>query len=522
MSNEVELKAPLSYQVGLGRINEMVISSHFMHKLSQDHSLCLYDEYTFRSKKLAITHQVVTDKLLPTLKSACVEFCADRAAAAKRRARAKYSTYGHVSEDNIGVSEIITEALLDKEFSRNGERYNSRVDLNARVKRMVEEKHTIDMVIPALPFKIPSPLKSRGNLPDLGEINFLLGVYEVARTLEIICQSEIGDRRKINVCFTIISDGSRFDDIINESDDTPKAYQERLKGWIAALQIDEYVRLVDYRCVLKGKLPAETWAEKLALFRQARESYARALWPVFDPNDMRSSFQAATEVELDPEYGNIEGRFVSLLKSLVHTIKYKVLEKLPCNSESERLQIYRELTSHIFDSYDSPSSGKTAQFGIKFPRGVDNELKLDAKERLRIAMLTEAWRATINYISEIKSDRDLAEDPITTCFPDYLRWTIHAKPGQLAMATPPILGLNVQPWAGSAVFRRTGKGGIRLCTLPLLVLEASEAIPVVLQESSETNAYLQPLFYIDKELLASEVADFLVLLERSYTRKRFS
>src|SRR5205814_10721779 len=120
-----------------------------------------------------------------------------------------------------------------------------------------------------------------------------------------------------------------------------------------------------------------------------------------------------------------------------------------------------------------------------------------AKEHLRQAMLNEVWSATISYIAEIKSDRELTSEPISMCLPDHLRWTIHAKPGQLGLLTPAAFGRPVQAWAGAAGVKRAGQGGIRLCTLPVLALEGAGAIPV---RSGDGNDALepvrQPLFYL--------------------------
>lgn len=516
MTNKIAALASLTYHVGLSTNKEMVVSSHFMHEISRNASLNLYDAGYFESKRLGIDRDFVGNELVPILKSACAEFCMKRAAAARRRALARHENFRPVGDNMIGAPEIITEALLDKEFSRNGEKYYSRHALKEKIRRMLSEKSAIEMAMPALPFKIPSPLKSRGDLPDLGEINFLLSVYEIARTVEIICEQEAVPGIKVR--FVIISDGSRFHGIVNEFSDTLKRYQDKLAVWIALLGIGDYIELIDYRCLLENKLPKEIGDAKRQLFHQARVSYASALWPVFDPDNMLASFEAAKKVELDPEYANAEGRFFSLFKSLVYTVRYKVLQELRFCSEDQRSLLYRELTAHIFQPYAEDAAPVwTGTGGAR-----QEELAPVSKEALRKAMLAEAWAAAIDYIAEIKSDRELAEDPILTCLPDYLRWTIHAKQGQLAIATPPILGISVQPWAGSAVFRLTSKGKVRLCTLPSLILEGTSAIPVVVEEHGSAPEYSQPLFYLDQALNIRNVADLLPILRKSYTRQRFS
>jgi pyoverdine/dityrosine biosynthesis protein Dit1 len=512
--------ASSNYHVGLNKIQESVISSHFMHRMSQDKSLRLYDDKHFQSKLLVIDQETLSDVFVPALISSCNAFCEDQANRAKVRALTRYRDYGHASANSIGASEFITEVIFDKEFSRNAARHNDRAVLNQKISHFIQNKLAIEMAIPALPFKIPSPLKSRGPLPDLGEVNFLLSLYEIARTIQILYQEEMPPDFRPQVRFTIVSDGLRFDAAINECNSVIRTYQEKILHWVQTLGFGDHVRILDYRSLLKEGLPRNVWEAKSELYRQARENYAKCLWPVFNPDDMAASFAAATEVELDPEHGNREGRFVSRLKSLVYTVRYRSIQKLEHLSEKERLSLYRELTGHIFQPYAPASSSERFQHTAHGEP--ESGLHAGFKEELRRSMLAEAWSAAIDYIAEIKSDRDLSEDPVLACLPGYLRWTIHAKQGQIAIATPPILGMNVQAWAGSAVFRPTGRGKIRLCSLPALHLEATGAIPVMTQPRGGCEPHGQPLFYIDKELGVSDVDGFLAALGGSFTRRRFS
>ncbi|MFD2349661.1 hypothetical protein ACFSTC_10220 [Nonomuraea ferruginea] len=114
------------------------------------------------------------------------------------------------------------------------------------------------------------------------------------------------------------------------------------------------------------------------------------------------------------------------------------------------------------------------------------------KERLRQMMLRESWACAIDYMAEIKSDRELAEDPILTCLPGHLRWTIHAKAGQLALSTPIAAGIRVQAWAGAAVFKLTRRKDVKLCTLPVLALEGASAIPVRVRGVDDALALAKP------------------------------
>jgi hypothetical protein len=126
-------------------------------------------------------------------------------------------------------------------------------------------------------------------------------------------------------------------------------------------------------------------------------------------------------------------------------------------------------------------------------------------------------------MAEIKSDRELPYDPMLMCLPGYLRWTIHAKRGQLAVSTPIVLGKAIQAWAGTAVFKMTKKGKVRLATLPVLVLEGNGAIPVrIVDQQDDLYRGDQPIFYIYPDLEFSDVGDLLSKIENLLTRMRVS
>ncbi|WP_237056890.1 L-tyrosine/L-tryptophan isonitrile synthase family protein [Marilutibacter chinensis] len=510
-----------AYEVGLSRIREGVISSHFMHRISLNPDFRLYEQERYSASCLQIDEGTLTTRLFPILKAASATYCQRRMETAQMRARKQFRAYGHGSADALGASEFITEAILDKEFSRNAARYNEKMALNQRLKRLIQDHRPIEMVIPALPFKIPSPLKARGTLPDLGEINFLLSLYEIAKVVEGLYDVPVSEDSPRLATFTVVSDGLRFHEAVNKSSAEVDRYQSTLAYWVQRLGLDAYIRIVDYRSLLRDRLPKEKRDAKARLFKFAHAHYSKTMWPLFDPINVVDSLEAAARVEPDPEQENPQGRFVSLLKSLIFTVNYRTLQELDGITDSVRVDLYRELTSNIFRPYtagpgrnDTDSSAQT-RTGLRQSR-----LSPQFMERLRRSMLQEAWEAAICYISEIKSDRDQYQDPILACLPGHLRWTIHRKRGQIAITTPPILGMAVQAWAGSAVFRPAGRGKIRLCSLPVLCLEAAGAIPVVSTGQAADGS--QPLFYIDEALGVIDIDGLLEALGRSYTRQRFS
>ena len=510
----------LMYESGLDRLEEPVVSSHFMHRFCNDSSLDNYDSDEFRKRSQYISSAAVFDLLIPTLCNASRAFCVVCLSEIKARTQDNFQEYGLSSPRDVGAAHFIAELLFDRNYSKDSERYYSRPLLAAEVAARIEAGLPIRMVIPALPFKIGSPLKSRGRLPDLAEVNFLLQLYEIALTVELLYKEVQPEVPGPLAEFAVVSDGSRFSALVGERDSTVSLYRLQLLRWIERLGIGDLIRIHDYRALLSERLSASVVQRKLQISAAARAEYAHVMWPIFDPLQAALSLRRATSVEPDPERDNPQGRFASLLKSLVYTINYQSLIRAGRPALSEHRQLYRELTGHLFAPYVPLSSAEIPQVLREIEAG--GALSDQAKEYLRQSMLKEVWEATILYMAEIKSDRELEQEPILTCLPGHIRWTIHAKRGQLALAVPTALGLSVQAWAGAAVFKQAKKGKIKLCTLPVLALEGAGAIPVRVEDSGEALGLGdQPLFYIYPDV-CSDVHDFLARLATSLIRRRDS
>jgi len=504
------------YSAGLDRIQEGVVSSHFMHELAGNAELDVYDEEEFAARRLDIDARTVYDSLIPDLLNACRAFCGDRAAATKPRARENYRKYGLRDPGEVGTAEFITEVLFDRQFLRGPRERCSREQVCRKVAERVSAGAPIELVLPALPFKFSSPLKTRGRLPDLAEVNFLLGLYEIVTTIELIYrESRPGPGARL-AGFTVVSDGNRFNRLTNEPDSVVELYRNRLDLLIHRLGLGRHITLLDYRSLLRDRLPEPARAQKSTIAIRARAAYENTLWPIFDPCAMTATMKAAAAVEPDPESANPDGRFVALLKSLVYTINYRTLERLPAD---QFRALYRELTAHIFEPYAVLSPAEFREVRTELAAGPVQHTER-VKEGLRQSMLREAWTSAIGYLAEIKSDRELPEDPILTCLPDHIRWTIHAKAGQLAVLTPTVGGAPVQSWAGTAVFRSSGKNRIKLGTLPVLALEGVGAVPVSVIGDDVLPCASQPLFYIHPDVAFADLDDFLARVKTSLVRKR--
>jgi hypothetical protein len=513
----------LAYHVGLDKVEEAVISSHFMDALCRNRRLALYNDEEFSAKSVSMPASAVNNRLLPTLRNAADAFAHDRAQAAKRRAAENVGRYEVDAPAKLGAAEFITEVMFDRQFRRGSRETCSRQEVHSKVALRIAAGAKIEMVVPALPYKISCPLKTRGRLPDLAEANFLLGLYEIVAAVETLYREARPDLPAPIAHFTVVSDGGRFSQVVNESDDVAQAYQHELTKWIERLRLEEYIEVIDYHVLLRERLPNAARDMKTVLRERASCQYRDLMWQVFDPYDISATLSRARLIDPDPETSNAAGRFVSLFKSLIFTVNYLTLDPFKALSNERFRTLYHELTRHIFEPFVRLSDPELRSLTEQLRGHCGFPDTAPAKEYLRQEMLREAWAATIGYIAEIKSDRDLAIEPITACLPDHLRWTIHAKPGQLGLGTPAALGKPVQAWAGAAVFKRVGQRGIRLCTLPVLALEGVGAKPVLADDFLDSpGAADQPLFYIYPDIDWSGIEDFLSMIATRVTRKRAS
>jgi hypothetical protein len=492
-----------------------------MHQFCIDSRLELYDDTQFLTRPLAITAAALSGRLLPILVRASESFARERAWAAKRRAVKNFAKFGLTAPHQLGAAEFITELMFDRQFRSSPRETCSRRDLCRKVAHRIAAGAAIEMAIAALPYKFSCPLKTRGQSPDLGEVNFMLGLYEIAAAVEVLYREVRPKRSGPLAKFTIVSDGSRFNELTNEPDAVVEAYRRGLATWIRDLRLDGYIELLDYQALLRERLSEAARDAKEAIRKRALEQYAAALRMVFEPCNMAETLMAAARNDPDPEQDNAEGRFVSLLKSLAFTVKYRCLDAFRSLPGAQFRALYRDLVGHIFEPFVvlSPAELRRAAVRAEAPGAFPPSLAV--KEYLRQAMLGEAWSATIAYIAEIKSDREQPSEPISSCLPNHLRWTIHAKPGQLGLLTPSALGKPVLAWAGAAVFKRAKREGIRLCTLPVLALEGVGAVPVFSGGCSRApTPHDQPLFYIYPDVAFEGLDTFLTDLPNRLVRKR--
>jgi len=511
------------YKVGLSHVREAVISEHFMHKVNQSEGLAMLSADSFSGKALCISPAELGETLLPLLKETSVRFAIQRAEAARGRAGKNFQLFNLGNAREISPADVLAEVMYDRQFSRATNETVSRAALAKKVAILMELREPIQMVIPALPYKCSTPLKCRGRDPDFSEVGFLLFLFEIAKTVDLIYRSAVPDCKQCMAYFTVISDGRRFNDFLFEPEEHIFRYQKSLAEWISVLSIADYVRIEDYKEVLEARLPADLFARKAAIRKDVYREYEALMGPLLDVDDMESSLFRAIEQEPDPETFYAEGRFVPLFKSLLYTIQNDTLAHYATRCGASLEESYAQLTKHIFTPFaeltESDSLSIEAFFSTPEARVEVPEEKIF--EYLRRSMLAQTWDATIHYLAEIRSDRDLEVDPISTCFPKAIRWTIHAKPGQFAIQSNPACGIQAQPWHGAAVFKEASSGGIKLCALPSVMAEGMGSVPILAGERKVGGSNeAQPMFYIHPSVACERLDDFYSKLAAKFTRKR--
>ncbi len=122
------------------------------------------------------------------------------------------------STEDTNMNQISQVVKILKEQSNQG---NDLSLLNAPLLQKITTKmrnsEELVFLLPAFPAKSPSPLKTLGELPDLGEVLALEGLQSICAQISNI----YNPGAKIIIC----SDGRVFSDVVNVSDETINNYQ---------------------------------------------------------------------------------------------------------------------------------------------------------------------------------------------------------------------------------------------------------------------------------------------------------
>jgi pyoverdine/dityrosine biosynthesis protein Dit1 len=129
----------------------------------------------------------------------------------------------------MSVHAQITEIL--KGYSYHiGESTLIDVPLFKRIAIKMELNQPLVFLLPAFPAKSPSPLKTSGELPDLGEVLALQGLQKLCEQISALYKPGA----KVIIC----SDGRVFSDVVNVCDESINKYQQGIQDIITEFQLN--------------------------------------------------------------------------------------------------------------------------------------------------------------------------------------------------------------------------------------------------------------------------------------------
>lgn len=402
--------------------------------------------------------------------------------------------------DTDKLMSVVQTLLKDRQFTKG---FKNNIDWNKiffQIRSAIENNEDIECVIVGLPFKMPSLLKCESAEADFGEAGFILQLYEFCKVAELIFKNLNYWNWNKNVLFRVVMDGKRFQHLIGITDHEMDDYKNTLESWISLLDINEYIKLDDYEDMINTSLDFGLKAKKMMIKKNVKSEYLKKLPTDIHLENLNLKLEEAKLLDPDPEKSNKHGRFVSLFQSILFSMRYSSIEQKYFTDNSIKNEVYIKCIECII-------------------------LKLSHKNDLAVAkartqsilhlcgdILREAWYATIDYVSEIRSDRDLAIDVIQYCYPNSLRWTIHDKKGQICIASKKMYEINLFPWHGVSLIKES-RSKLKQYTIPSRMLQGNNLMKL----SVEVNDIILPICYVQLNNLSFSTS--LEAISKFYSRR---
>ena len=516
------------YTPGLQRQQEAVISAHFMHAENMNNDLSLYSEDAFKQKSITVTKEDFLKDIVAKVKTSAQEVIDSRSIQIAQNTRRRHSEYGISDANKVGAAEIITEALLDAWFRKGPLDNSNKLHIRNQVAKSLESGENIKLVVPLLPNKVDTPLKTRGAITCMAEIGLLNRLAEITGVIDkIIADYQPNSDAKSE--FLILADGHRFQSALNVGEDKVQEYQNSIKWWIDTLGYSDKIKLTDYEHEVSSHLSSDASMLRKEFMRNAHNLYNERMLPILDTCDVEGSLLRAIECDPIPDEDNQEGRFVPLFKSILYTYEDDLLPKFCERWGLSYQDMYKDITANVYNSFYDLSDSKAKDMKETFLEA--RPINMDAvKEFFRRDLIENTWNATIKYLTSVKGDRDLFEDPVSQIFPDHIRYTIHSKKGQIGLCTTGSRGGDlVQAWHGVSILRASKKQTSKFDNTSRLSAEGNGAVPVLIEPNGKDDGTPldrlaqkgQPVFYVDSSLDVQNSEQICDIVQNSLTRRVF-
>ncbi|MBF0752479.1 MULTISPECIES: hypothetical protein [Pasteurellaceae] len=162
------------------QLHSQISSSHRLINLTSSLRHCLDTSTVFGNNFDFISQEYFFNEILGRLIETLSMDSSRRQNVILKNIRIKYGNYNHSKED------YIYETLCDNYFFKNTKKYISKEEIKNISKKAIKEQGVIYLVMPILSRKPLSPVKNKGNCPDLGEIYTLLKCFNLAKMLSKI------------------------------------------------------------------------------------------------------------------------------------------------------------------------------------------------------------------------------------------------------------------------------------------------------------------------------------------------
>jgi hypothetical protein len=373
-------------------------------------------------------------------------------------------------KSNNNSVKIISEILTSRRY-RGGLREDSGiVEIENKISLAVMKRQPIKLSISLYPCKIPNRLKSAGVLPDLSDLISLFRLKEICIAVEKVY--------KPGAIFYVLADGNRFGEMLKFPVKIINAYQDGLRELISYSEMGKYIKLLDYTQVLSKKLPKNILNKKRAIFLNTRSKYYRKFGGEID---LRNPLRFLDKVANNKDDRDIGSKIISVYMSLLYCSHVpEIIDSF--NSDELTLKVY----SDIFNFNDDKKIGL-----------------------LKKKIISDNWKMTINYLSEIISGR--ITKPIEVIYPDAIRCDIHNINDRLTLYP---LHRNTKLTS----FHSTGfvEDDYEISTNFRVILTSSNCVPVYgkfgkLNYSKQAFCYISPLIFKNKTKFDEGVIRYLKL-----------
>ena len=483
------------YKQGLNKIQEDLFSENFFVRAlgRLDHD---YQQHDYKNRYSSLLTCDQLERFVQITKDA------SKVHTSKTIKRIRARILPKLEQGGDPLNTVLREVVGDRQFMKGPKHYLNWKNISDKARDCFHNNSAINCIIVGLPFKMPTLLKCSSQLPDFAEASFLLQLNEFCEVLRALLICHVCNDWTGFVSFRVICDGRRFNKIVGRDEMAIVSYMNGIEFWILRYGLNNIITIDDYLSVTNKLLPRTIKNRKKELRLQALQIYNKRLGRKVTWIGLDEHLQMAVQNDPDPEESNEKGRFCSLFLSLLFTIRFRCIEHEAILQNCSYDSLYEHCICLITKRFNAPRSTFTSHQSI------------DPSIQLLDALLTEAWCATIEYIAEIRSDRDLDQDLVQSCFPTALRWSIHSKSGQIGLNCTRMNGIAIWPWHGVAVFKPSQRG-LKNYNLPESMIDTKQYLPL----TAVINGEQQLLAYIYCEEHEKSISSLMDRLASSYTRR---